>query len=104
VELDGEIVLHAPTFRDLRHTLIAHGWDPVEVSVRLRRADTATTLRIYAHEWDALARSDERRSRLDRLYGNTMETTGRSGPENDRCSAPCRGPGFAGYNGRGVAA
>jgi hypothetical protein len=82
VEVDGEIVLHAPTFHDLRHThasaLIAQGWDPVEVSRRLSHADVAITLHIYAHEWDAARRSDERRSRSDRLYGNAMETTGRN--------------------------
>jgi hypothetical protein len=39
----------------------------------------ATTLRIYAQEWDAARRSGEPRARSDRLYGNAMETTGRSG-------------------------
>jgi integrase len=82
VEVGGEVVQRAPTFHDLRHShasaLIAQGWDPVEVSARLGHASVATTLSIYAHEWDAARRSDERRARLDRLYGNAMETTGRS--------------------------
>jgi len=82
VEVDGEVVLHAPTFHDLRHThasaLIAQGWDIEEISARLGHEDVATTMRIYAHAFDAARRSDERRSRLDRLYGNAMETTGRN--------------------------
>jgi integrase len=81
-EVDGEVVLHAPTFHDLRHThgsaLIAQGGDIEEVSARLGHRDTAITQRIYVHAFDAANRSDERRERLDRLYGNAVETTGRS--------------------------
>jgi integrase len=82
VEVGGEVVQHAPTFHDLRHShgsaLIAQGWDIEEVSARLGHADIATTMRAYVHAFDAARRSDERRSRLDRLYGNSMETTSRS--------------------------
>jgi integrase len=69
----GVVVTRAPTFHDLRHThasaLIANGWDPVEVCARLGHASVATTLRIYAHQWDAARRSSDRRSRLAKLYG-----------------------------------
>ena len=77
VERDGEIVLPAPTFHDLRHThasaLIAQGWDIAEVSARLGHSSVATTMRIYAHQYDAANRTDERRSRLASLYGSPME-------------------------------
>ena len=80
----GEVVLHAPTFHDLRHThasaLIAQGWDIEEVSARLGHANVAVTQHEYVHAFDAVRRSDERRSKLDRLYGNGMETAGRSRP------------------------
>jgi integrase len=72
----------APTFHDLRHThasaLIADGWDVESVSARLGHSDVATTQRIYIHEFDAANRSDERRAKLAALYGNAMETSGRS--------------------------
>src|ERR1017187_7694444 len=78
VEVGGEVVQRAPTFHDLRHShasaLIAQGWDIEEVSARLGHADIATTQRTYVHAFDAARRSDERRGRLDRLYGNAMET------------------------------
>jgi integrase len=85
VDVGGEVVLHAPTFHNLRDThasaLIAQGWDIEEVSARLGHEDIATTLRTYVHAFDVARRSDERRARLDRLYGNAMETTGRSRPK-----------------------
>jgi integrase len=60
-----------PVIHDLRHThvsgLIADGWDPVEVAGRI--GDTlATTLRVYAHEFDAHRRSDARRAALEARY------------------------------------
>jgi integrase len=79
VERDGEIIVPAPTFHDLRHThasaLIAQGWDIAEVSARLGHSSVATTLRIYAHQFDQANRSDERRSRLTALYGSPMEAS-----------------------------
>lgn len=57
---------------DLRHThvsrLIADGWDPVEVAARIGDA-LETTLRVYAHEFDARRRSEERRRVLEARYG-----------------------------------
>ncbi len=82
VEVEGEVVLPAPTFHSLRHShgsaLIAHGWDIEEVRARLGHKDIATTQRCYVHAFDVARRSDGRRDRLDRLYGNDMETTRRS--------------------------
>jgi hypothetical protein len=57
---------------DVRHThvsgLIADGWDPVEVANRI--GDTLhTTLKVYAHEFDAHRRSKQRRDALEARYG-----------------------------------
>ncbi len=85
VEVGGEVVLRAPSFHDLRHThasaLIAQGWDIEEVSARLGHANVGVTQHEYVHAFDAARRSEERRSKLDRLYGNGMETAGRSRPK-----------------------
>lgn len=71
---DGAIIQSAPTFHDLRHShasaLIAAGWDIEEVSARLGHSSVATTQRIYVHAFDAARRSDDRRARLSKLYGN----------------------------------
>ena len=79
VERNGEIVEPAPTPHDLRHThasrLIADGWDIEEISRRLGHSSVATTLRVYVHEFDAARRSDDRRKRLNALYGGRMEAT-----------------------------
>jgi integrase len=61
-----------PTIHDLRHThvsgLIADGWDPVEIAQRI--GDTlATTLRVYAHEFDARRRGEQRHRALEARYG-----------------------------------
>jgi integrase len=85
-DLDGEVVLPAPTFHDLRHShasaLIAQGWDLQEVSSRLGHADVGTTQRTYVHEFDAARRSGERRDRLATLYeGATMKHTTATSPE-----------------------
>lgn len=58
--------------QDLRHThvsgLVADGWDPVEVAARI--GDTLpTTLRVFAHEFDARRRSEQRRAALEARYG-----------------------------------
>jgi integrase len=61
-----------PVVHDLRHShvsgLIADGWDPQEVAARI--GDTlATTLKVYAHEFDSVRRGQERRARLESRYG-----------------------------------
>lgn len=67
------VIEPAPTVHSLRHShasqLIAAGWDIEEVSARLGHTNVATTQRIYVHEFDAARRSDERRHRLQALYG-----------------------------------
>ncbi len=86
LEHDGKLVVPAPTFHDFRHThasaLIAQGWDIAEVSARLGHSNVATTLRIYAHEFDAAGRSYHRRDRLASLYGS-LEASAEA-PERDR--------------------
>jgi integrase len=82
VERDGAVIVPAPTFHDLRHShasaLIAAGWDVVEVSARLGHSSVATTLRVYAHQFDAAGRSADRRSRLAALYGQRVEAGGKA--------------------------
>jgi integrase len=79
VERDGQVVEHAPTFHNLRHShgsaLIAGGWDIEEVSARLGHANVATTMRAYVHEYEAARRSDDRRNRLAALYGGENMST-----------------------------
>ena len=64
----------APTFHDLRHThasrLIAAGMDVQSVADRLGHANIAVTQSTYAHEFDAAARSPERRALLEAIYGS----------------------------------
>ena len=77
VKRDGEVVVPAPVFHDLRHShasaLIAQKWDIAEVSARLDHSDITTTLKVYTHEFDAARRSDDRRSRLAALYASPVE-------------------------------
>ena len=72
VERDGVIVSPAPSFHDLRHShasaLIAQGWPVTDVSARLGHASVTTTLAVYSHQFDAVNRSDDRRSGLASLY------------------------------------
>ena len=72
VERGGQVVEHAPTFHNLRHShgsaLIAAGWDIEEVSARLGHSDVGTTQRAYVHAYDAARRSSARRERLMVLY------------------------------------
>ena len=67
-----------PVVHDLRHThaskLIAAGWDVVTVAQRLGDS-VETTMRVYAHEFDARRRSDERRAALEGLYPGKRETS-----------------------------
>ena len=67
----------APTIHDLRHAhvsgLIADGWDPADVANRI--GDTlATTLKVYAHEFDSRRRSAHRLETLETRYGQKMAT------------------------------
>jgi integrase len=66
-----------PTIHDLRHThvstLIADGWDPVEIAARI--GDTlATTLSVYSHEFDVRRRGEQRRRALEARYDAGMAT------------------------------
>lgn len=67
--LDGR----PPTFHELRHAhasaWIAAGGDIVELSTRLGHRDPSITASTYSHEFEAAARSVERRRRLDDIYG-----------------------------------
>jgi integrase len=62
------------SFYCLRHgfgsQLIADGADIAEVQALMRHESASTTLSVYTHEFDVAARSDTRRARLERLYGN----------------------------------
>jgi integrase len=71
------IAAPVPVVHDLRHThvssLIADNWDPVEVAQRI--GDTLeTTLRVYAHAFDARRRGDQRRRALEARYDAGMAT------------------------------
>lgn len=64
----------APTFHSLRHGFasawIASGGDLVELSAHLGHRDPAITASVYAHEFERANRSDERRARLDAMFGS----------------------------------
>ena len=79
VQRDGIVLQPAPTLHALRHSrasaLIAAGWDIAEVSARLGHSSVATTMRVYAHQFDAARRSDDRRNPLAALYGSPMEAS-----------------------------
>jgi integrase len=72
----------APTMHDLRHTfaslLIAQGLDVVFVSRQLGHANPATTLRVYASEFDRARNADAARSALSAGFGNVLETATRN--------------------------
>jgi integrase len=77
-----------PVLHDLRHThvsgLIADGWDPVEVAGRIG-GTLATTLKVYAHEFDARRRSQLRRRALKARHARDAAVTdGNSGMATDR--------------------
>ena len=69
----AQIAQPYPTFHGLRHAhasaWIANGGDLVELSKRLGHADPSITASVYAHDFEAAARSDQRRARLDSIYG-----------------------------------
>nr|MBA2569387.1 tyrosine-type recombinase/integrase [Actinomycetota bacterium] len=75
-----------PTMHDLRHTfaslLIAQGLDVVFVSRQLGHANPATTLRVYASEFDRVRNADAARSALSAGFGNLLETASRNQPQD----------------------
>jgi integrase len=89
---DGQRI---PTFHELRHAhasaWIAAGGDLVELSARLGHRDPAITAAVYSHDFEAAARSDQRRARLDALYGaddgSLMAATEVNGPQTPPAAA-----------------
>ncbi len=79
----GELIARAPTAHDLRHThasrLIADGWSVADVAARLGDS-IQTVTSTYAHQWDAVGRRDERRGRLEALYGSAVEAHASASP------------------------
>lgn len=78
---------HDPTMHDLRHSfaslLIAQGLDVVFVSRQLGHANPATTLRVYASEFDRVRSAEAARSALSAQFGslldgNALETAARN--------------------------
>lgn len=63
----------APTYHSLRHTFasafIAAGGDLVELSAHLGHRSPAITASVYSHEFERHARTNERRARLDAMFG-----------------------------------
>lgn len=76
-----------PTFHELRHAhasaWIAAGGDMVELSARLGHRDPSVTASVYSHEFEAAARSDERRKRLDAIYGPSAPEPASPGEVSD---------------------
>jgi len=70
------------TFHTLRHSYasawIASGGDLVELSRTLGHRDPAITASTYSHEFERATRSDERRARLDSMFGSKLATPDRS--------------------------
>jgi integrase len=70
---------------DLRHTfaslLIAQGLYVVYISRQLGHKDPATTLRVYASEFDKVRHADAARSALSEQFGNLVETATRNQPQ-----------------------
>jgi integrase len=75
-----------PTMHDLRHTfaslLIAQGLDVVYISRQLGHKDPATTLRVYASEFDKVRHADAARALLSEQFGNLVETAARNQPQD----------------------
>jgi hypothetical protein len=45
----------------------------VELSSHLGRRDPAVTASMYSHEFEKVARSDERRARLESMFGGGLD-------------------------------
>lgn len=67
----------APSFHDFRHSFasafIGAGGDLVELSSHLGHASPAITASTYSHEFERAARSEERRKRIDSLFGEALD-------------------------------
>jgi len=81
-----------PTMHDLRHCfaslLIGQGLDVVFVSRQLGHANPATTLRVYASEFDKVRHADAVRTALSEQFGNLLETATRNQPQDPTREAP----------------
>lgn len=85
----AQIAGPAPTFHDLRHSFasrfIAAGGDLVTLSAHLGHRSPAITAAAYSHEFERSARTDERRARLDGMFGAgvavPVAVTDRSAPQ-----------------------
>ncbi|HET7445820.1 MAG TPA: tyrosine-type recombinase/integrase [Solirubrobacterales bacterium] len=72
-----------PTFHSFRHTFaaawIANGGDLVELSRHLGHSNPAITASVYAGEFEAAARAEERRNLIGSMFGD-RETTPEGSP------------------------
>jgi integrase len=82
-----------PTFHSLRHgfaaSWIAAGGDLVELSAHLGHGTPAVTASVYAVEFERASRSDERRSRIESMFGDALETPAET---NEGTKAPDTAP------------
>lgn len=94
---DSKATEPTPTFHSLRHTFasawIAAGGDLVELSAHLGHRDPAITASVYAHEFERASRSDERRARLDAMFGSSVvaPVVARDGSKGQEASRPAEG-------------
>jgi integrase len=69
----------APSFHDFRHSFasafISAGGDLVELSSHLGHSSPAITASTYSHDFERAARSDERRKRIEGMFGSALETS-----------------------------
>jgi integrase len=87
-----EVGKRDPTMHDLRHCfaslLIGQGLDVVFVSRQLGHANPATTLRVYASEFDKVRHAEAVRSALSEQFGNLLETATRNQPQEQGHETP----------------
>lgn len=83
-----------PTFHSFRHTFaaawIANGGDLVELSRHLGHSNPAITASVYAGEFEAAARAEERRDLIGSMFGGNVVTDVET---NDGQRAPARQTG-----------
>jgi integrase len=84
----AEIETPAPTFHSLRHTFasrfIASGGDLVSLSAHLGHGSPAITASCYSHEFERAQRGDERRKRLDAMFGGNTDGNAMATPQCNR--------------------